>query len=111
MGSSLPRNSTRARAARSVRNHPKPRRQPASPKPFKPLTAAEVAGTALREIRNRLHLANSTAIVVHHALRGQNVILDDDAADVLRRYVSDVLFEQILNINRLLGEDDDGGAP
>lgn len=45
----------------------------------------------------------STAIVVAHALREQNVELDDDAADVLRRHVGDELQEQIEGIDSLLG--------
>jgi hypothetical protein len=67
-----------------------------------------VPATELRQIRNRLDLICSTAIVVAHALREQNVGLDDDVADVLRRHVSDELFGQIQKINRLLGDDDDG---
>jgi hypothetical protein len=76
-----------------------------------------VPATEILAIRNRLDLACSTAIVVAHALREQNVELDDDAADVLTRHVSDVLFAQVRDLNRLLGEeeedddgDDDGGA-
>jgi|GEM_PF-3676404 len=78
---------------------------------------AGVSITALHEIRARLGLINSTAIVVGYALKGQNCLLDGDAADVLKRHVSDPLFGQILNIDRLLGEDvdqddgeDEGGA-
>jgi hypothetical protein len=63
--------------------------------------------TALRAIRSHLELANSTAIIVGYALKGgQHNGLEGDAADVLRRYVSDKLFGQIVQINLLLGEDE-----
>jgi hypothetical protein len=67
---------------------------------------AGVPATALCAIRSHLELINSTAIVVGHALSRQNNGLDGDAADVLRRYVSDKLFGQIVQINLLLGEDE-----
>ena len=62
-----------------------------------------VPATALHYIRKNLELIQSTAIVVAHALREQNVQLDDDAADVLRRHVSDELQDQIEGIDSLLG--------
>jgi hypothetical protein len=62
-----------------------------------------VPTTALRHIRSKLELIQSSAIVVAHALREQNVELDDDAADVLRRHVSDELQDQIEGIDSLLG--------
>ena len=55
--------------------------------------------TALRDIRKSLELIQSTAIVVAHALREQNIELDGDAADVLRRYVSDPLQDHIEGMN------------
>jgi hypothetical protein len=62
-----------------------------------------VPATALRYIRKKLALIQSTAIVVAHALREQRVGLDDDGADVLRRRVSDELQDQIEGIDSLLG--------
>jgi hypothetical protein len=59
--------------------------------------------TVLNYIRKNLELIQSAAIVVAHALREQNVELDDDAADVLRRHVSDALQDQIESIDSLLG--------
>jgi hypothetical protein len=49
MGPSRPRNSTRAAQARSVKSVPETRRKPASPKPSKLRTAADV----LRDLRER----------------------------------------------------------
>jgi hypothetical protein len=148
MGSSRPRNSTRAVKARSVNSPHKPRRKPDRPKSSalrmargtsrerraeailkaaKATEPARAAGAdalrrehdllrpaagALREIRQQLDLACSCAIVVAHALTEQNVELDDDAALVLRRHVSDPLYKQVLRIDRLLGDrpdDDDQG--
>jgi hypothetical protein len=151
MGSSRPRNSTRAGKARSDNSSPKPRRKPA-PKYSKLRTAAEVLrglrerqveatlqvaraaepartaaerpplipteavpATALRQIREKLGLICSCAVVVEHALSEQNCELDDDAALVLKRHVGDALFDQILSIDRLLGdspgEDDEESRP
>jgi hypothetical protein len=59
--------------------------------------------TVLHYIRKNLKLIQSAAIVVAHALREQNVELDDDAADVLRRHVSDSLQDQIETIDSLIG--------
>ena len=70
----------------------------------------------LRRIRSKLKRAMSTVIVVRYALSGQNVMVDGDAADVLRLNVSDELDRQIECIDILLGEpprdehvEDDGG--
>jgi len=92
---------------RARKAHPpkKPRRMPATLSDAERLKKSELPITALREIRARLNLINSTAMVVQHALTGQNILLDSDAADVLRWYVSDPLFGQILRINTLLGEE------
>ena len=60
------------------------------------------AAAALGAIRKTIELILSTVIVVAYALRGQNVELDNDAADVLRRYVSDELQKQIEGIDSLL---------
>jgi hypothetical protein len=98
MGSSLKSKHTRARAARSVKSVPKPRRKLAPPKPSKLLKAAD----ALRTIRRKLELIQSSAIVVAHALREQNCELDDDADRVLTRHVSDALTDQIESIDSLL---------
>jgi hypothetical protein len=61
---------------------------------------------ALRKILAQLEDICSIAIVVHHALREQNVELDDDAANVLKLHVSDPLYDQILKLKRIVG----GGA-
>jgi hypothetical protein len=67
-------------------------------------------GTALREIRQELNSICSCVIVVRHALTEQNVELDEDAALVLKRHVSDPLFEQVLRIGHLLGDDNEAGG-
>jgi hypothetical protein len=51
--------------------------------------------------------SNSSAIVVQYALKGQNVMVDDDAATVLRLYVSDPLQGEIERIDSALGEGED----
>jgi hypothetical protein len=66
-----------------------------------------VPATALRQVQARLMAINSTVIVVHYALSRQNVMVDDDAALVLQRHVSDPLFEQIQRLKRIIA----GGAP
>ena len=71
-----------------------------------PRTGKLSAVKALRKILTDLEDICSTAIVVHHALREQNVELDDDAADVLKLHVSDPLYDQILKLKRIVG----GGA-
>ena len=71
-----------------------------------PRTGKLSPGNALRKILARLEDICSTAIVVHHALREQNVELDADAADVLKLHVSDPLYDQILKLKRIAG----GGA-
>jgi hypothetical protein len=125
MGSSHPRNSTRAGKARSAKSLPRSRRTPVTPKrPSKLRTASDgrethdddLPVTELRELRSKLKRAMSTAIVVGYALSGQNVMVDSDAADLLRLYVSDELDRQIERIDILLGEpprdervEDDGG--
>ena len=109
MGSSRPRDSIRAGTARSTKSVLKPRRKPTPPKqPSKLRKAADARDdlpvTELRELRSKLKGAMSTAIVVGYALSGQNVMVDGDAADVLRLYVSDELDRQIERIEILLGE-------
>jgi hypothetical protein len=129
MGSSRTRNSNSANGARSVQKSSKRRSKPTKPRTaadalraikharspgaaeqlqINPTQAVRemrdgVPATALHYIRKRLELIQSTVIVVAHALREQNVELDDDAADVLRRHVSDELQEQIEGIDSLLG--------
>jgi hypothetical protein len=106
--------STRARAARSVRTPPRPRRKPASPKPSKLRTALAVRemrdgvpATELHGIRRKLKLAQSCSQVLGAALRDQNCGLDSDAADILATHVADALHIQIMKIDRLLGHDVD----
>ena len=59
------------------------------------------AGT-LRKIRNELDFICSCAIVVRRALVEQNCELDEDAARVLKRCISDELAGQIERIDLLL---------
>ena len=66
-----------------------------------------VPATALRQIQAHLERICSTAIVVAHALRVQNVQVDDDATCVLRWHVRDPLFEQIARLKRIIAG---GGA-
>lgn len=66
-----------------------------------------VSTEELERIRQRLALISSCVIVVQHALTEQSGMLDDDAALVLQRHVSDPLHIQILKIDRLLGRDVD----
>jgi hypothetical protein len=61
------------------------------------------AGT-LRRIRDELDFICSCAIVVRRALIEQNCELDEDAARVLKRCVSDELAGQIERIDVLLGD-------
>ena len=113
MDSSRPRNSTRAGKARSGKSLPGSRRKPVVRKASKTRARAAAIGplrkarhgipvAILRQIQGRIRQICSTAIVVAHALRKQNVELDDDAADVLRWHVSDPLFEQILLLKRVV---------
>jgi hypothetical protein len=111
MGPSRPRNSTRARTAHPPKKHRRkpsprlPKRKPAPLSDAERLAKGELPITALRKIRDSLEHINSIELVVGHAIRGQNVLVDSDAADVLKRHGSDALFEQILKINTLLGEE------
>ena len=66
-----------------------------------------VPSTELHEIRQRLGLISSCVIVVQHALTEQSGMLDDDAALVLQRHVSDPLHIQLMKLDRLLGRDVD----
>lgn len=59
----------------------------------------------LREIRQRLGLISSCVTVVQHALTEQSDMLDDDAALVLQRHVSDPLHINLMKLDRLLGRD------
>jgi hypothetical protein len=111
MGSSRPRNSTRVGKARSAKSLPASRRTPATPKrPSKFRTAPDVREihdddlpvTELRELRRKLELICSCAIVVEHALLEQNALLDDDAARVLKCYVGDELAALMAGIDSLL---------
>ena len=68
---------------------------------------------ALRQIREKLDLVCSCAIVLEHALMEQNCELDEDAARVLKLCIGDELDRQIERIDLLLGDpprDDDGQA-
>ena len=71
--------------------------------PARPSPDAAPAGT-LRKIRNELDFICSCAIVVRRALIEQNCELDEDAARVLKRCVSDELAGQIERIDVLLGD-------
>lgn len=108
MGTALNPKSTRASSGRSDRSSPKPRRKPVPSKPSRTRTGARreacepVPIEALRKIHAELERICSTAIVVAHALKEQNAVLDGDAADVLRWHVNDPLFEQILRLKRIV---------
>ena len=77
-----------------------------------------VPADELHEIRRRLKLVQSCALVVGAALKDQNVGLDSEAADILGTHVTDALHIQLMKLDRLLGrevDDDDieegeGGA-
>jgi hypothetical protein len=58
--------------------------------------------TELHELRSKLELICSCAIVVEHALLEQNALLDDDAARVLKSYVGDELAALIAGVDSLL---------
>lgn len=128
MGSSRTRNSnsaTRARPSKKPGKDAKERRRRAeaileTARATEPARAADqpyisptqavrdgVPTTELRQIRDTLELVCSSAIVVEHALMEGNTGVDDDAAAVLRHHVGGQLYEQILSINRLLGEPTD----
>ena len=117
MGSSRPRNSTRASRGRSVRSTPKPLRNPSdAPRATrlprgKPADRAAAVDTpsgdspparALQSIHYRLELIRSSVVVVAHALREQNCELDDDAARVLGHHVTDAITEQMVQIGLLI---------
>ena len=78
-----------------------------------------VPADELHEIRRRLKLVQSCALVVGAALKDQNVGLDSEAADILGTHVTDALHIQLMKLDRLLGrevDDDDieegeGGVP
>jgi hypothetical protein len=63
----------------------------------------DTSTSALRKIRDELDFICSCAIVVRRALIEQNCELDEDAARVLKRCVSDELAGQIERIDSLLG--------
>ena len=111
-------------ARRAPARTPKARRKPAQPsevrqererradavlklarasEPARPSPDAAPAG-ALRKIRDELDFICSCAIVVRRALIEQNCELDEDAARVLKRCVSDELAGQIERIDVLLGD-------
>lgn len=71
--------------------------------PARPSPDSVRAGT-LRRIRDELDFICSCAIVVRRALIEQNCELDEDAARVLKRCVSDELAGQIERIDVLLGD-------
>jgi hypothetical protein len=114
MGSSRPRNSTRASRGRSVRTSSKPsRKSPAAAVMARRLTRRKTgdvdapsgdsppAGT-LQSIQYRLELIRSSVVVVAHALMEQNCELDEDAARVLRYHVTVALTDQMVQIGLLL---------
>jgi hypothetical protein len=121
MGSSLKSKSSRARAARSDKSIPQPRRQPVRSKsPTKRARLAEpretgsaqkvrglrdgVPETELRGVRQKLELIQSCTQLVGFALNEQNSDLDSDAARVLGFHVTDALQDQIERIDCLLGD-------
>jgi len=110
--------------ARAPKTRPRPAPQPSEPRPERERRADAVlklariteparpspdtarAGT-LRKIRNELDFICSCAIVVRRALVEQNCELDEDAARVLKRCVSDELAGQIELIDVLLEDSPD----
>ena len=120
MGSLRPRDSIRARKARSGKPLRGSRRQPVQPDLSKPVTVDAlpdapdgVPATALREIHRKLDIASAVAYVCAATLRAQAADYDTEVALCLQRCVGDALFDQMQYINRLLGvdEDEDGGPP
>lgn len=121
MGPSTALKSNRATQPRTAKLLRKTRRKPTDSSPpisahesTHPATSSvEVSVAALREIRRRLDVASAVAYICAAALRAQTSDNDRDVALCLQRCVGDILFEQMLHINRLLGvadEDGDEGA-
>ena len=98
MSPKKPRNSTRARKARSAKPSPKPRAK---------VTAVTV-GTELRGIVKRLQLVESHIIVCRLALDGQNAEHDKEVATLLRHDVGDLLFRQIRSLENIAAQCDGG---
>jgi hypothetical protein len=94
------------RTAERLRVQPRPNPEAMGARIDQPRTGKLSPVKALPKILAQLQDICSTAIVVHHALREQNVDLDNDAADVLKLHVSDPLYDQILKLKRIVG----GGA-
>lgn len=137
MGSSLKSKSTRARAARSVKSVPKPRRKPARPSPGamaarlatrKGANIGTAAVDALRKIRDaqdgtsladigkelrnvvmRLERIESYIVVARKALEG-GIDQADEVAVLLQRAVGDLLFKQIRTLQDVAAQCD-GGPP
>jgi len=116
MGSSRPRNDTRAGKARSVKPLPRSRRMPA-PKPAGPAMAAtdtlrrererlHPAAGALRQIHHQLDVANSVISLCVAVLQAQMADYDSDIAAALTHCVGDILDAQMLRITTLI----EGGA-
>ena len=135
MGSSRPRNSTRARKARSVKPSPKPPHKPtaaamakrlASRKPYKGKpsptevlreTRGEIrkdapamtdVGTELRSVLKQLERVESYVIVARMALDGQNAEQDNEVAWLLQHDVGDLLFKLVRSLENIAARCDGG---
>ena len=113
MGSPRPRNSTRARKARSVKSAPKTRgKPPATSMRSKRRSAPDlpsvvhrsltVPAITLVSLRSRLNIILSSARVVASALRAQNCEVNGDAAGTMNFHVVDALSDQIKKLDSLL---------
>lgn len=104
---SQPRNSTRARKARSPE---KPRRKAGHPTPSQPGAASgpvrpdSVQASALRAIHRKLEIAGAVAYVCA-ALLTEQASEEQDVGLVLRRCVGDEIDRQMEEIDRLLGRE------
>ena len=65
------------------------------------------AAKALQGIQGKLRLIRSTAAVTAGALHQQNCEMDEDAATVLGRLVVDGLTDQMVEVDLLLGEENE----
>jgi hypothetical protein len=72
------------------------------PKPTAKAAQGRRREAALQKIQDRLEVIRSSVVVVARALREQNCEIDDDAARVLVRHVTDGLAEQMGQIGLLI---------
>ena len=111
MGPTHKSKSTRVRKAQPAK--PSPRRMPARPQPSPvpelsaTLTKAAEVAKALQGVQGKLRLIRSTAAVTAGALHQQNCEMDEDAATVLGRLVVDGLTDQMVEVDLLLGEENE----